>query len=124
MVPVNLCQQCLIQITHFPAQPSATDAPRPDPTTLSPTRRTCITALSIMVKILLSDFRSHINHAGNLLKLIDLGRGARQGDPIASIMFVLAIEVLLISTRLHLTPFTVTLGRGYRSRYSQNTGIA
>ena len=74
MVPVNLCQQCLIQITHFPA---ATDAPRPDPTTLSPTRRTCITALSIMVKILLSDFRSHINHAGNLLKLIDLGRGAR-----------------------------------------------
>ena len=84
MVPVNLCQQCLIQITHFPAQPSATDAPRPDPTTLSPTRRTCITALSIMVKILLSDFRSHINHAGNLLKLIDLGRGARQGDPIAS----------------------------------------
>ena len=98
MVPVNLCQQCLIQINHFPAQPPATDAPRPDPTTLSPTRRTCITALSIMVKILLSDFRSHINHAGNLLKLIDLGRGARQGDPIASIMFVLAIEVLLIST--------------------------
>ena len=37
------------------------------------------------VKILLKGFRSHINHAGNLLKLIELGRGARQGDPIASI---------------------------------------
>ena len=32
------------------------------------------------VKILLKGFRSHINHAGNLLKLIELGRGARQGD--------------------------------------------
>ena len=48
------------------------------------------------VKILLKGFRSHINHAGNLLKLIELGRGARQGDPIASILFVLAIEILLI----------------------------
>ena len=44
-------------------------------------------------------FRSHINHAGNLLKLIELGRGARQGDPIASILFVLAIEILLITIR-------------------------
>ena len=51
------------------------------------------------VKILLRDFKSHINHAGNLLKLIHLGRGARQGDPIASILFVLAIEVLLIAIR-------------------------
>ena len=32
------------------------------------------------VKILLKGFRSHINHAGNLLKLIELGRGARQGE--------------------------------------------
>jgi len=33
------------------------------------------------------------------LKLIELGRGARQGDPIASILFVLAIEILLIAIR-------------------------
>ena len=51
------------------------------------------------VKILLNGFKSHINHAGNLLNLIELGRGARQGDPIASILFVLAIEVLLIAIR-------------------------
>ena len=51
------------------------------------------------VRILLKGFQSHINHAGNLLKLIQLGRGARQGDPIASILFVLAIEVLLIAIR-------------------------
>ena len=51
------------------------------------------------IKILLLNFKSHINHAGNLLKLIELGRGARQGDPIASILFVLAIEVLLIAIR-------------------------
>ena len=42
---------------------------------------------------------SHVNHAGNLLSLIELGRGARQGDPIASILFVLAIEILLIAIR-------------------------
>ena len=56
-------------------------------------------AMRNWVKILLRDFKSHINHAGNLLKLIELGRGARQGDPIASILFVLAIEILLIAIR-------------------------
>ena len=55
--------------------------------------------LKSWVRILLRDFKSHINHAGNLLELIKLGRGARQGDPIASILFVLAIEILLITIR-------------------------
>ena len=58
-------------------------------------------------KILLKGFRSHINHAGNLLKLIQLGRGARQGDPIASILFVIAIEILLtaIRTKPNIEPY-------------------
>ena len=51
------------------------------------------------IRILLKDFRSHVNHVGNLLKLIELGRRARQGDPIASILFVIAIEILLIALR-------------------------
>ena len=60
------------------------------------------------VRILLSNFRSHINHAGNLLQLIELGRGARQGDPIASVLFVLAIEVLLVTLRSNqkIIPYT------------------
>ena len=49
--------------------------------------------------------------AGNLLKLIELGRGARQGDPIASILFVLAIEILLIAIRTNdnIEPYTFKL---------------
>ena len=49
--------------------------------------------------------------AGNLLKLIELGRGARQGDPIASILFVLAIEILLIAIRTNdnIEPYTFQL---------------
>ena len=60
------------------------------------------------VKVLLSDFSSRVNHVGNLLPSIDLGRGARQGDPIASLLFVLCIEILLVAIRRNqkIEPYT------------------
>ena len=42
--------------------------------------------------ILLLGFKSHINHAGNLQKLIELGYDCKH-------FFVLAIEVLLVAIR-------------------------
>ena len=64
-----------------------------------------ITLLSTLYKIISGVIGNRFKQflpkiiAGNLLKLIELGRGARQGDPIASILFVLSIEILLIAIR-------------------------
>ena len=46
------------------------------------------------VEILLKNFRAVINHCGNISPGFDIGRGCRQGDPIASILFILSIEIL------------------------------
>ena len=46
------------------------------------------------VDILLHNFSAVINHCGNVSRKFNIGRGARQGDPIASYIFIICIEIL------------------------------
>ena len=46
------------------------------------------------VELLLHNFTAVINHCGNISKKFNIGRGARQGDPIASYIFIICIEIL------------------------------
>ena len=46
------------------------------------------------VDVLLHNFSAVINHCGNISKKFNIGRGARQGDPIASYIFIICIEIL------------------------------
>ena len=46
------------------------------------------------IELLLHNFHAVINHCGNISKKFNIGRGARQGDPIASYIFIICIEIL------------------------------
>ena len=46
------------------------------------------------IEILLHNFNASINHCGNISKTFTIGRGCRQGDPIASYLYILSIEIL------------------------------
>ena len=66
--------------------------------------------LTEWITILLKDFIVKVVQAGNISKKINIERGCRQGDPITSLLFILCIEILLISIRTSETvkPFMIT----------------
>ena len=48
------------------------------------------------VNTLITDFQAAVLHAGNISDYFKLQRGAKQGDPLAALLFILAVEILSI----------------------------
>ena len=52
------------------------------------------------IEILIKNFKININNGGNLSDYITLFKGCKQGDPISSALFIIAIEKLRNTPRL------------------------
>ena len=48
------------------------------------------------VNTLIKDFQAAVIHAGNISEYFRLQRGAKQGDPLAALLFILAVKILSI----------------------------
>ena len=64
------------------------------------------------VNILLHNFFAVVNHCGNISKKMNIGRGCRQGDPIASYLFIICIEVMAHKLRTEKTVESFVIGQG------------
>ena len=67
------------------------------------------------IRILLDNYKASINHCGNASAPFVVGRGCRQGDPIAMLLYIVYVEPLLITLEVKMA--------GLRIRNHQSLGL-
>ena len=77
------------------------------------------------VEILLKNFKASVIHAGHISELFDILVGCRQGDPVASPLFLIAIEIMCIKMRAssRINWFTVGNIKVLLSLYADDVSI-
>ena len=75
------------------------------------------------VNLLLNNFQASINHCGNLSARFNIGRGCRQGDPIAPYLFILALELLAHRIRMDTRVKGVSFGNLTLDLYADDLTI-